>query len=163
MTKRIVVLVLFTLIASSAFAADSLTPTNFLRAYVKMLVAERAGDHDAAVAALTPFVMINGREMTASSKEALSGRFSDSAVTATWAIVTDSPMRFAVSRRDRKEAIAALRESYGASITDGPKNSQRGLQLAAATLAWFLTQDLSATAPHQPRWPMPPRSPSMSH
>jgi hypothetical protein len=155
MKRTLIILVVAMMFAPLAVASDSSSATRFLRAYVDMLCAEKAGNHEKAVEAITPFVTIDGPDMTSSAKDALRGQYADSAVSATWSLVTNSrwgelrSMRFAVSWRDRREAIAALREAFGRSITNGPMEGQPQLRKAAATLAWFLTQDLDGVA--QPR------------
>ena len=66
---------------------------------------------------------------------------------AAWAIVNESSkLEFAVGRRERKDALNALRASFGKSISDGPKKGQNELEIAAATMAYFLTQDLQSIA-----------------
>jgi len=152
MKRTPIILVVAMMFAPLAVASDSSNASRFLRAYVDMLCAERAGDHAKAVEAITPFVTIDGPEMTSSSKDALRGQYEDSAVSATWSLVSNSrwgearSIRFAVSWRERREALAALREAFGESITKGPMRGQTQLVKAAATLAWFLTQDLDPVA-----------------
>jgi len=147
--RKIAIVVSF-LVASAAMASDA--PSRFLRAYVDMLCAEKAGNHEQAVEAISPFATIDGSEMTSSVKDALRGQYADSAVSATWSLVTNSrwsefrSMRFAVSWRDRREALSALRESFGPSVTKGPRDGQTQVEKAAATMAWFLTQDFDPVA-----------------
>jgi hypothetical protein len=152
MKRNLIVLVVTMMFAPLAVASDWSNAKQFLRAYVDMLCAEKAGNHERAVEAISPFVAIDGRDMTASAKDALRGQYADSAVSATWTLVSNSrwdelpSMRFAVSLRDRREALSALREAFGRSIAKGPMRDQTQLETAAATLAWFLTQDLDPVA-----------------
>ena len=89
-------------------------------------------------------------------KDALRGQYADSAVSATWALVTSSrwdevrPTRFAMSWRERREALSTLREAFGHSIAKGPLPGQTQVEAGAATLAWFLTQDLDPVAHPRP-------------
>ena len=161
MKRTLIVLVVAMMFAPLAVAGDSSNASRFLRAYVDMLCAEKSGDHEKAVESITPFAAIDGRDMTSSVKDALRGQYADSAVSATWALVMSSrwgevhPTRFAVSWRERREALSTLREAFGHSIAKGPVAGQTQVEAGAATLAWFLTQDLDPVAHPRDFYPRP--------
>jgi len=154
-----IVLLLVLLPSIPVVAADARTPSNFLRAYTQMLCAEKAGDHSAALAAISPFIA-GTDEFHVSGSKALDRDYVDSAISAGWAITRMTPkmrflkygsgtmqrqeviMNFRVSGHDRKQAIASLKACFGASVVEGPKNGQPPLEMAAATIAWYLTQDI---------------------
>ena len=158
MKKAIVIVLACAVIAPAALASDLSAPTKFLRAYVETLCAEKSGDHQRAVELMTPFVS-DGIEMRASARGALLGDYNDASVQATWALVTNSwaepRYRFAVDKRERKEAVRQLQACFGTAITEGPKNRQSRIDSGAGLLALFLIRDIEPIA--QPRWPPPPR------
>ena len=158
MKKAIVIVLACAVIAPAASASDLSAPTKFLRAYVETLCAEKSGDHQRAVELMTPFVS-DGVQMRASARGALIGDYNDASVQATWALVTNSWLeprwRFAVDKRERKEAVTQLQGCFGSAITDGPKNEQSRVENAAALLAWFLTRQIDPVI--QPRWNPRPR------
>src|SRR5205085_8120311 len=120
MRKRIAVVVALFAITSTLYATDSPTATKFLRAYVDALCAEKSGDHAKAVETITPFVMIDGREMHASATDAMHGDYADASVQASWALVKNTwaapQLRHAVAKRDRMEAVATLRQCFGTAL-----------------------------------------------
>jgi hypothetical protein len=150
--KRTAMALLLTLTASTAFAVDDAMVSSFLRAYVKTLCAEKSGDRRGALAAIAPFESGGPVgmtvEMTQTSQGVIGHKYTDASVAASWAIVRQSGRGagFIVSRRERNEALAALRESFGPGVMRGPRAGMNDLNRGAATLAWFLTQDLSAVA-----------------
>jgi hypothetical protein len=146
--KRIAIALLLALVASTALAADDAMVSDFLRAYVKTLCAEKAGDRRGALAAIAPFESGVIPEMTQTAQGVITHKYTDASVSASWAIVRPSGRRtgFIVSRRERNEALAALREAFGPNISRGPRDGMTDLNRGAATLAWFLTQDLSVVS-----------------
>lgn len=132
--------------AAPVFAVDSPTATKFLRAYVDALCTEQAGDHNRAVETITPFTMATP-QMSKSAKLFTAGELRESAISAAWAVVrNESKMDFAVGRRERRELVNTLRASFGKSISEGPKKGQNELEVAAATMAYFLTQSFESVA-----------------
>jgi len=145
--RRLALVLVLTFVAAPLFAIDSPTATKFLRAYVDAICTENAGDHQKAVSTITPFAMSTAPQLSKSAKEFANGELRASAISAAWAIVNEgSKMEFAVGRRERKDALNALRASFGKSISDGPKKGQNELEIAAATMAYFLTQELQDVA-----------------
>lgn len=146
--KRTAMALLLTLTASTALAADDAMVSSFLRAYVKTLCAEKSGDRRAALAAIAPFETGGLVEMTQTAQGVIGHKYTDASVSASWAIVRQSGRRagFIVSRQERNEALAALRESFGPGVAHGPRAGMNDLNRGASTLAWFLTQDLSVVA-----------------
>jgi len=159
MRRALVLLALTAILVPFANAADTPTSANFLRAYVNALCAEKSGDHDKAVELMTPYVMLGGPQMRAAAKDTRQGLYSDASVQASWALVSNTwaapSYRFAVGKRDRKEAVAALQACFGSSIAEGPKNGQSQVDNGAALLGYFLTRDLESF--NEPRWNPPPR------
>ena len=153
MTKHIAIVVTLLAITSTLYAADSRTATKFLRAYVDTLCAEKSGDHAKALETITPFATIDGREMHATAADATYGQYGDASIQASWALVTNTwaepRMRFAVGKRERKEAVRQLRQCFGSNIADGPNNRQSQIDRGASLMVWFLTHDIDPVA--QPR------------
>ena len=56
---------------------------------------------------------------------------------------------------ERREALSTLREAFGHSIANGPVAGQTQVEAGAATLAWFLTQDLDPVAHPRDFYPRP--------
>ena len=150
--RKVALVLSLAFVAAPVFAVDSPTATKFLRAYVDALCIEQAGDHQKAVDTMAQFTMLKGA-MAQSAKQFTNGDLRESAISAAWAVVNGgTKMDFAVGRRDRRDMLNALRTSFGKSISDGPKKGQNELEVAAATMAYFLTQQFDGAAHPRDMW-----------
>lgn len=152
--KRLIVAV-FVVLAVRVHAADARTP-DFLRAYVKALCAEKAGDHDAAVAAMQPFVASWG-DMKIAANTMVARQYADAANHAAAALLefrseqrkagrfqvlwNDVKRGWTISGRDRKTAITDLQICFGPAVLEGAKAGPTDLEAVAAAFVEFLMRD----------------------
>lgn len=136
MRKLIAVTMLMS--ATTLFAED--VRTKFLYAYVDALCAEKHGAHQKAVDTIEPFA--NDVQMRAVVNDAKVHQYTDASIQASWALVSKNwstqQLKVNVSRRDREQALATLKECFGDWVVAGPKDNQPDLRKGAAAFAWFL-------------------------
>jgi|GEM_PF-3323540 len=136
--KKLIAVALL-MFATSSFASDN--RTKFMNAYIDALCAEHAGSHSKAVDAVEPFAASDS-QMRSAVDEVKVREYTEASIQASWALVTRNwstqAVRVAVSRRDREQAIAKLRDCFGPAILAGPKEGQPDLMKGAAAMAWFL-------------------------